>query len=341
MKNNININLMEVCGTHTMAIARAALKSKFPKNVKMLSGPGCPVCVTPAGMIDAAIETARLSKTIITTFGDMIKVPGSSSSLEKERSLGSDVRIVYSPQDALEIAKLNPKKEVVFLGAGFETTAPTVAASVIWAKKRKISNFSVLSMFKTIPNALKAILASKERRIDGFLLPGHVSAIIGEKPYQFLAKKYGIPGVIGGFEPQDILKSVNMLVEMINSGVPSILNQYTRIVRPEGNPIAQDTIAEVFDIADSDWRGIGVIPKSGLVFRKAFIAFDTVKRFKIKVHDTKENKNCICGRILTGLSSPEECKLFGKTCTPRDPVGPCMVSSEGACAAQFKYGRAV
>lgn len=331
---------MEVCGTHTMAIARSALKGKFPKSVKMLSGPGCPVCVTPAGMIDAAIEAAGLPGTIITTFGDMIKVPGSASSLEKQRALGRDIRIVYSPQDALEIACQNPKKQVVFLGAGFETTSPTVAASLIWAKKKKVRNFSVLSMFKTIPNALKAILAVKGRRIDGFLLPGHVSAIIGEKPYAFLASKYGVPGVIAGFEPRDILTSVDMLLDMINLRTPEIRNEYSRIVRPEGNPIAQDTIAEVFEEADSDWRGIGIIPKSGLIFKKPYASFDAAKRFKIKVLNTKDNDQCICGRILTGLNSPIECKLFGKACTPRDPIGPCMVSSEGACAAQFKYGGA-
>jgi hydrogenase expression/formation protein HypD len=338
MKNTKKINLMEVCGTHTMAIARNALKSKFPKNVVMLSGPGCPVCVTPAEMIDAAIEISKLPGVIITTFGDMVRVPGSASSLEKERSAGADVRMVYSPHDALEIAASNPKKQVVFLGVGFETTTPTIAATVIWAKKRKIKNFTVLSMFKTIPNALKAILAVKGRHIDGFLLPGHVSAIIGEKPYAFLSEKYGVPGVIAGFEPDDILKSVEILISMINSGNPSIVNQYSRIVKPEGNPIARETIYTVFEDADSRWRGIGRIPKSGLVFKKAFSAFDAARRFKIKIKNIEENTNCICGNILTGLNAPQDCKLFGKVCTPQNPIGPCMVSSEGACAAQFKYG---
>jgi len=340
MKNIKRINLMEVCGTHTMAIARNGLKSKFPGNVVMLSGPGCPVCVTPAGMIDAAVEIAKMPGVIITTFGDMVRVPGSASSLEKERSAGADVRMVYSPHDALDIAASNPKKQVVFLGVGFETTSPTIAATVIWAQKRKIKNFTVLSMFKTIPNALKAILAVKDRRIDGFLLPGHVSAIIGEKPYAFLSAKYGVPAVISGFEPDDILKSVEMLVAMIDSGAPSVKNQYSRAVKPEGNPIARETINTVFAEADSQWRGIGCIPKSGLVFKKAYSAFDAAGRFKIKSGEKKENAYCLCGNILTGLNAPQDCKLFGSACTPRDPIGPCMVSSEGACAAQYKYGKA-
>jgi hydrogenase expression/formation protein HypD len=342
MKSAKRINLMEVCGTHTMAIARNGLKSKFPKNVLMLSGPGCPVCVTPAGMIDAAIEISKIPGVIITTFGDMLRVPGSASSLEKERSAGADVRMVYSPHDALDIAVSNPKKQVVFLGVGFETTSPTIAATVIWAKKRNIKNFTVLSMFKTIPNALKAILAVKGRHIDGFLLPGHVSAIIGEKPYAFLSAKYGVPAVISGFEPTDILKSVEILLAMIDNGISSVENQYSRAVKPEGNSIARKTIYTVFEEADSQWRGIGCIPKSGLVFKKVFATFDSARRFKIKINnDSKENSNCICGNILTGLNAPQECKLFGKACTPQDPIGPCMVSSEGACAAQYKYGKAI
>jgi hydrogenase expression/formation protein HypD len=338
MKNEKRINLMEVCGTHTMAIARNALKSKFPENVTMLSGPGCPVCVTPAEMIDAAIEISKLPGVIVTTFGDMLRVPGSASSLEKERAAGADVKMVYSPYDALEMAVSQSKKQVVFLGVGFETTSPAIAATVIWAKKRKAGNFTVLSMFKTIPNALKAILAVKGRRIDGFLLPGHVSAIIGEQPYAFLSGKYGIPGVISGFEPYDILKSVEILLGMINAGKASIVNQYTRIVNPEGNPIARKTINTVFEEADSAWRGIGCIPKSGLIFKRSYSAFDAARRFKIKITQGRENTGCICGNILTGLNGPQECKLFGKACTPQNPIGPCMVSSEGACAAQYKYG---
>ncbi len=333
------LNLMEVCGTHTMSIARHGLKAVFRKDVNMLSGPGCPVCVTPAGMIDAAIEASKMPKTIVTTFGDMIKVPGSSSSLEKEHSKGADIRIVYSPYDALDIARANLSKQVIFLGAGFETTAPTIAATVVSAKDKKVKNFSVLSMFKTIPNALKAILSIKGRKIDGFLLPGHVSAIIGEKPYGFIAKKYGVPSVISGFEPEDILGSVNILLEMISNKTPCVINNYTRAVKPEGNVIAREMINTVFEETDSDWRGIGEIPKSGLVFRKAFCFYDAQKRFGIKALRPKENINCICGKILSGLSGPADCRLFGKACTPQNPVGPCMVSSEGACAAHYKYGR--
>lgn len=329
---------MEVCGTHTMAIARFGLKGFFSKSVKLISGPGCPVCVTPVEDIDKAIELSKNKDVIIATFGDMVRVPGSYSSLDKERTTGADVRIVYSPVDALDIAVKNPKKQVVFLGIGFETTSPTIAATVKIAKKRKIKNFSVLPMFKTIPNALKAILEMKERRIDGFILPGHVSAIIGVAPYRFVAEKYGVPGVVAGFEENDLKTSVRMLEDMINSGSPAIEIQYSRTVRPEGNPEAQKLLKEVFREVDSNWREVGMIPKSGLTFAKAYEGFNALKRFKIRTSKPKENPACICGKVLLGVKAPLECRLFGKMCTPANPIGPCMVSSEGSCAAEYKYG---
>lgn len=332
------INIMEVCGTHTMAIARHGLRKLFPPNVNLLSGPGCPVCVTPAEDIDRAIELSKLPGVVITTFGDMVHVPGSYSSLEAERGKGADVRIVYSPSDALDIAAASPDKKIIFLGVGFETTSPAVAATVLRAKKLKAKNFYVLAMFKTLPNALRAILAIKERRIDGFILPGHASVILGEKPYAFIPKEYGIPGVITGFEPDDILESVKLILKQAVEGKPRIENEYKSTVPPEGNAVARKLLAKVFREEDSNWREIGRIPKSGLALRPEYSAFDAAKHFRIKPPKTKENKGCLCGKILLGLNAPRECKLFGKGCTPGHPIGPCMVSSEGSCAAEFKYG---
>ena len=336
MKEN-QINIMEVCGSHTMAIARAGLRSLFPPQVKLLSGPGCPVCVTPAEDIDKTIELSKIPGVIITTFGDMVHVPGSYSSLENERGKGADVRIVYSPEDALEIAKANPTKKVIFPGVGFETTSPTIAAAVMQAKREKINNFFVLPMFKTIPNALKAILDIKERKIDGFILPGHVSVIIGSKPYGFIAKKYRIPGVVTGFEPDAILEAVKMILKQITEGKSRIEIGY-KIVTPEGNKTAQKILKKVFKEVDSNWREIGCIPKSGMVLRPEYAAFDASKVFKIKLPKTKENKGCLCGKILLGMNAPRDCKLFNKACSPAHPIGPCMVSSEGSCAAEYKYG---
>lgn len=335
-----NISLMEVCGTHTMAIARAGLRSCFPEGVRMLSGPGCPVCVTPTSDIDRAIALGKEKNVIVTTFGDMLRVPGSASSLEKERSAGADIRVLYSPVDALDVAAANPSKEVVFLGVGFETTAPTIAATVAIAKKRKLGNFSVLAMFKTIPNALRSILAIKERRIDGFLLPGHVSTIIGADAYGFIASEYRLPGVVAGFEPDDILAAVDMLVENTRSGKPKIEIQYSRSVTQEGNGTALKLLGEVFREADSSWRAIGVIPKSGLVFSPGYSGFDALERFDLPLVEAGDPKGCRCGEILLGLAGPRQCGFFGKRCTPAGPVGPCMVSSEGACAAEYKYGKA-
>ncbi|HAM39573.1 MAG: hydrogenase formation protein HypD [Elusimicrobia bacterium RIFOXYC2_FULL_34_12] len=333
---NKKVNIMEVCGTHTMAIASAGLKSVLPKNINLISGPGCPVCVTPTSIIDSAIELAKKDK-IITTFGDMLRVPGSNSSLEKEKSFGCDVRIVYSCLDALKIAQNNPKKEIVFIGVGFETTSPTIAVTLRIAKRKKIENFSVIPAFKLIPPALKVLL--KQRiKIDGFLLPGHVSAIIGSKPYQFITEKYNIPSVITGFEPSEILQGIYMILKQIHSGKTSIEIQYKKVVKDAGNPLAIRLLYSVFEETDSQWRGLGIIKNSGLKFRNEYKILDALQKFRIKLKNFKEPVGCLCGKILTGTVKPPQCKLFGIKCNTTNPIGPCMVSSEGTCAAYYKYG---
>lgn len=321
-----------------MSIARHGLKKLLPPTVNLISGPGCPICVTPVEYIDLAIQLSSINDVIVTTFGDMYNVPGSKSNMAKEHAKGSDIRIVYSSHDSLDIAEYNPKKEVVFLGVGFETTSPTIAATILAAKQRKIENFSVLPMFKVIPPALKEILNIKERKIDAFLLPGHVSTIIGSKPYDFISRDYGIPGVISGFEPQDILNSVDMIIAQIKSNRAKIEIQYKRSVEPSGNKTAQNILKKVYKIVDSNWRGIGKMPKSGMTLNKDFEEFDASKRFKLKVKKAPEPKGCLCGKVLLGLKAPKDCALFGNACTPGDPIGPCMVSSEGTCAAEYKYG---
>ena len=336
---NRKINLMEVCGTHTMAIARNGLKDVFPEQIKMISGPGCPVCVTPTEDIDRAIALSRIKGVILASFGDMIKVPGSFSTLEKEKARGADIRIIYSPMDALDTAKNNPSKNVVLLGVGFETTSPGMAVALKCARKEKIGNFFILPMFKTVPAALEAILKIRKRKIDGFLLPGHVSAVIGSRPYEFIAKKYKVPCVIGGFEPADILRSVNMLLEQIKNNKPAVEIEYSTVVTKEGNTPAKNVLNEVFEKCDSSWRGIGRIPSSGLKLRARFAGYDAQKKFRLKKKKAEDTKGCRCGDVLLGLLEPENCRLFGKRCVPSNPVGPCMVSSEGACAAAFKYGK--
>ena len=338
-KTENKLNFMEVCGTHTMAIARNGLRPLFPENVKMISGPGCPVCVTPTEDIDRAVELSRWQNVILASFGDMIRVPGSSSSLEKEMAKGADIRIIYSPMDALEIAKKNPSKNVVLLGVGFETTSPGMAVAIKSAKKEQIDNFFVLPMFKTIPAALEAILRIKKRKIDGFLLPGHVSAVIGSRPYEFIAKQYKVPCVIGGFEPENILRSVAMLLAQIKNKKPAVEIEYSKVVTREGNIKAKSVLGEVFGSSDSVWRGIGNIPASGLKLKAPFAQYDALKKFKIKTKKACDPRGCKCGDVLLGLLEPEKCALFGRRCVPSSPVGPCMVSSEGACAAVFKYGR--
>jgi len=327
------ISLMEVCGTHTMAIARAGIRKLMPKNLRLLSGPGCPVCVTPQDITDYAIAIAEKKDSLITTFGDMVRVPGSKTSLEIYHP-----HIVYSIMDALSIAAENPGKDVVFIGVGFETTSPSIAAAIIEAEKRKLRNFLVISAFKLIPPALEFIARSPKIKVNGFILPGHVSTIIGAKPYQFIADKYHISGCITGFEPIDILQGIRSLVDQIRRKTAHIDIEYTRAVKPEGNKQAMTILNKVFEPCDSKWRGIGMIPGSGLRLRAEFRKFDAMEKYQIELPISAEPKGCICGKVLLGLNSPSECALFGKRCTPGSPVGACMVSSEGSCAAYFRYG---
>lgn len=331
------LSFMEVCGTHTMSIARAGLRSLLPSNIKLLSGPGCPVCVTANCDIDKAIAISKMKNVCICTFGDMMRVPGSSSSLFSEQANGADVRICYSPLDALEIAKGENSKQVVFIGIGFETTTPTVAMTIKRAASLKLNNFSILCLNKNMPFALKKILCDDVLKVDGLILPGHVSTIIGKAPYEFIAKKYSIPGVITGFDAVDILRSIEYLIEMIGGGKPEIKNAYERCVEDCGNKRAVEAIDEIFDTCDSKWRGLGIIENSGYAIKDEYDMFDAMKKLSPEVEEEKENKSCVCGEILRGKISPHDCKLFGKACNPENPIGPCMVSSEGTCAAYYRY----
>jgi len=333
-----SIRLMEVCGTHTMSIFRHGIRSVLPETISLVSGPGCPVCVTAQNEIDAFIALSEKDDVIITTFGDLLKVPGSHSSLQEERAKGRDIRMVYSAFDALDIARKNPDRNIVFPGVGFETTAPTIAASIFSAKQMELDNFFVFSAHKVVPPALFALMENKKVRIDGFILPGHVSVIIGTNAYLPFFERHGIPCVIAGFEPADILQSVLMLVSQIESHVSKLENAYPRAVSSQGNGKAMEMMGKVFETADAGWRGLGVIPQSGLEIREKFADFDARKKFKIQNSKFKIQKNgCICGEILTGLKEPPECSLYKKICTPMNPVGPCMVSSEGTCAAYYRY----
>ncbi|MBN2073124.1 MAG: hydrogenase formation protein HypD [Actinobacteria bacterium] len=334
-----SLNLMEVCGTHTMAISKYGLRDIMPPNINLISGPGCPVCVTSITDIDRIIMLSRKYPAGIFTFGDMIKVPGSDSSLYLERSRGSDINICYSPKDALDFAIGNPHKEVIFIAIGFETTIPLTAVLIERARMQDIKNFSIINLHKLVPPALKALLEDREIRIDGFLSPGHVSVIIGSHPYEFICKEYGIPCVISGFEPYDIMTSIDMLLRQIKQGKPEVQIQYSSVVRESGNPGALKIIDQVFNPCDSDWRGIGCIPGSGLTLRKKFVNYDSSLRFPIEEINSADPAGCICGEILKGKKNPGQCRLFGKSCRPDHPVGPCMVSSEGSCAAYYRYER--
>ena len=330
------IVLMEVCGGHTMAIHRFGLTSLLPSTIHLISGPGCPVCVSSQHFIDMAMAYSRVPGVIITTYGDLIRVPGSTTSLEKERANGSDVRIVYSVLESLEIAKMNPEKRVVFLGIGFETTAPLTAAAILQANRDNIPNFHVLSAHKVMPPVMKA-LVDEGVKIDGFIAPGHVSAITGTAIYNDLATLCGLGVVVSGFEPVDMMQSILMLTEQIESGTPMVEVQYHRVVQHEGNKVAQKALADVFELRDDSWRGLGMIPKSGMKIRDELSAFDAEKQFIVEVPESTEPKGCICGQILRGLKTPVDCPLFARKCTPSDPVGACMVSGEGTCATYYKY----
>ncbi len=332
-----DVNLMEVCGTHTVSIARSGLRSVLPPQIHLLSGPGCPVCVTPNEDIDKIIALSEIEGVTLATFGDMIRVPGSRTSLQKQKAEGASVEVVYSPLDALKLAKENPDRQIVFAGVGFETTAPLVAATIKHAKADGVSNFSVICAHKNVPHVLEALVNDPEVKIDAFILPGHVSTIIGSKPYEFLARDYGIPGVVTGFESVDLLQGIAMLVRQLAGGEAKIEIAYARGVSAEGNTTALQMIDDVFEECDSKWRGIGAIPRSGYRIRDEYAEFDAVKRFDPDPGETIEPKGCRCADVLRGVIPPSKCGLFGSRCTPQDPVGPCMVSSEGSCAAYFKY----
>jgi len=337
------VNLMEVCGTHTMAIARAGLRSLLPEGVTLLSGPGCPVCVTPAEQIDAVLELSMEPGVILTSYGDMLRVPGSrpGDSLLRRRALGARVEIVYSPMEAVALAKDNPDRQVVFLGVGFETTAPGTAAAVLAAKEQGVRNFSLWSMLKSVEPALRALIAAEGFAVDGFLCPGHVATIVGAEGFGFLSAEYGLPAVVGGFEPEEILLAVYLLLRQIVDGTPKLQNAYPRAVSAQGNRLAQDMLARCFELREDRWRGLGSIPESGLGLKEALSDFDAEKRFPVSVSSEPAPNGCRCGDVICGRLCPEACPLFGKRCTPEDPVGPCMVSSEGACAAGFKYAEFV
>jgi len=331
------LRFMEVCGTHTVSIFRSGVRSLLSDKVVHLSGPGCPVCVTHDSEVAAFLELAS-KNAIITTFGDLMRVPGpEKKTLKSAQAEGARVKVVYSPFDALKIAQDNPHDKVVFLGVGFETTAPAIAATVKVAREQGISNFSVLCFHKLVPPALDALIGDPELKVQAFLLPGHVAAIIGVEPYRFLASKHGLPAVVAGFEPVDILQALYMFVTMRNEGKIEVANAYTRVVSDEGNPKAMSVMNEVFSPCDALWRGIGLIPGSGLTIRDEYADYDAMRIFDMQLHDVPEIKGCRCGDVLKGKMSPDKCPLFGKACTPGSPVGPCMVSTEGSCAAYVKY----
>ena len=333
------VRLMEVCGTHTMAIARSGLRALLPEGLELISGPGCPVCVTPTGYVDAAVTLARSPEVIIITFGDMVRVPGTETTLERVKAEGADVRIVYSPMKSLEIAKAEPDRTIVFLGVGFETTAPAVATLVKTAAETDAKNVTVLAANKLIPPALRAIAGDPGLRVDGFFLPGHVSVVLGLEPYRFIAEEFGRPAVVTGFEPTDVLEAVAMMLEQMLTDAVKVDNQYARIVRAEGNPAARERIDEVLEIADTSWRGFGVMPRSGLVMRETYADQDAERRFGITISPDEPETGCRCGDVLKGIIHPSECPLFATRCTEATPIGPCMVSSEGACAAAYRYER--
>ncbi|OCL27740.1 hydrogenase formation protein HypD [Orenia metallireducens] len=339
LESNKKIKIMEVCGTHTMAIFRTGIRDLLPDNIELISGPGCPVCVTPQGYIDTAIELSKREDIIITTFADMMRVPGTDSSLQKQKALGANVRMVYSPLDAVKIAQDNPDKEVVFLAIGFETTIPTIALSVKRVEELNLNNYSILQSLKTMPATMEGLVLDEEIEIDGFICPGHVSTVIGVKPYEFLAEKYGVPAVVAGFESGDIVFALYKLLKMIQDREPKIENVYSRLVKYEGNQSAINIISDIFEVTNSQWRGLGEIKGSGLKLRNEYQNIDTEIKLGISISREKKLKGCICGEVLKGKKTPLECKLFSKACTPVNPIGACMVSEEGTCAAYYKYGK--
>jgi hydrogenase expression/formation protein HypD len=331
--------IMEVCGGQTHAIVKFGIDELLPKFITLIHGPGCPVCVTPLEYINKAVEIASRPGTIFCSFGDMLRVPGSATDLLSVKAAGGDVRMVYSPSDAVGIAEQNPSREVVFFAVGFETTAPATAMAARQAAERGVKNFSMLVTHVLVPPAMEALLSSPECRVQGFLAAGHVCAVMGCAEYAPLAARYRVPIVVTGFEPLDILQGVLMCVRQLEEGRAVVENQYVRAVRPEGNPRARDLIREVFEVAPRKWRGLGEIPASGLRLRSQYEFLDAEKRFGIADHDTAENAECLSGLVLQGRIKPAECPAFGKGCSPEHPLGAPMVSSEGACAAYYRYRR--
>ncbi|MEN8202611.1 MAG: hydrogenase formation protein HypD [Bacteroidota bacterium] len=332
-------NIMEVCGGQTHSIMKYNLLQLLPSEISLIHGPGCPVCVTPVEMIDHAITLARMDQVILTSFGDMLRVPGSQSDLLSEKAAGADIRMVYSPLDALDLAKSNPGKEVVFFAVGFETTAPAVAMTIQQARIRKLKNFSVLVSHVLVPPAIEALLSSEDHQIDAFLAAGHVCAIMGTEEYEPIAEKHAIPIVITGFEPVDILLGISYAVEMLEQGRYGVYNAYSRIVKLQGNRKARGLLKEVFDPGERVWRGIGPIPSSGFRLSARYRSLDAAKRFRLGKVTRADSGSCIAGLILTGKKRPSECVNFGSTCTPERPMGAPMVSTEGACAAYYRYDK--
>ncbi|MBE0448171.1 MAG: hydrogenase formation protein HypD [Actinobacteria bacterium] len=334
---NRPLKIMEVCGTHTMAIGKAGIREILPLEVELVSGPGCPVCVTADADIDTFMRLAEDERVILATYGDMMRIPGTKGSLAELRAQGADVRVVYSALEVIAFARSEPDREIVFLGIGFETTAPATAHAVVVAEREDLTNFSIYNLHKTVPEALRALLEDDKTDIDGFILPGHVSVIIGEVPYAFIAKEYGAVGAIAGFEPPEIMAAILKLVKNINASTPAISNLYRKVVRPEGNMAAKRLLEEIFVPSDAEWRGLGIIPESGLALREGYERFDATRKFNLEHRSVKISPGCRCGEILKGIIRPHECPLFSGRCTPERPVGPCMVSSEGTCAAYYLY----
>ncbi len=333
------VSIMEFCGGHTVAIFRSGIRTIMPAHVRMISGPGCPVCVTSNGDLDRAVALAKTPGVILATYGDMIKVPGSNESLMQVKAQGHAVEVVYSTLDALALAEAHPEKEIVFFAIGFETTAPAAAAAVLQACDRGLRNFSICSVMKlTIPGA-RALLSMGEVKVDAVIGPGHVSSIIGSDAWRFLPEDYGVPVAISGFETLDLLAATDALLRMIEEGKPDLANTYSRIVKPGGNRTAWGAVEQVFELREASWRGFGEIPDSGLAVREEFADYDADRRFDIQVAPAPEHPACRCGEVLRGVAMPPDCKVFGTACTPESPLGPCMVSSEGSCAAYYHYQR--
>ncbi|HKK87274.1 MAG TPA: hydrogenase formation protein HypD [Saprospiraceae bacterium] len=333
--------LMEVCGGQTHSLVKNGLLELLPDKVQMIHGPGCPVCVTPLNLIDKAVHLAMDEEVILCSFGDMLRVPGSKMSLLEAKSRGADVRILYSPLEAVQIAKKNPQKEVVFFAVGFETTAPANALSVVHAEREKLNNYSILASHVLVPPAMEAVVNDPLAKIDGFLAAGHVCTIMGIHQYFPLVENHRLPIIVTGFEPIDLLQGIYMCLKQLEAGEAKLENQYARVVQPEGNPEAVKVIERIFEISDREWRGIGVIPNSGYVIREEYKAFDADRKFKIRIEKAEENKSCIAGQVLKGIKKPHDCPEFGKNCTPQNPLGAPMVSSEGACAAYYHFSKAM